>query len=116
LFQRGRDAFDSDDHVQAMAWYRKAAEAGEARGMRKLGVMYETGSGGLADDDEQAVAWYRKAAEAGDVIGMMQLAFMYENERGGLAKDDVQAVAWYHKAAELGDEDAQQALRRLGVS
>jgi TPR repeat protein len=61
--------------VQAVSWYRKAAEAGNARGMNSLGVMYENGRG-VDKDDVQAVSWYRKAAEAGDTLGMNNLARM----------------------------------------
>jgi uncharacterized caspase-like protein len=55
---------------QAVSWYRKAAEAGDALGMNNLGFMYANGRGGLPKDEAQAVSWYRKAAEAGDALGM----------------------------------------------
>src|SRR6516225_7829546 len=65
------------DDSQAVSWYRKAAEAGDAAGMANLGFMYEKGRGGLPKDDSQAVSWYRKAAEAGNARGMANLGFMY---------------------------------------
>jgi TPR repeat protein len=103
------------DDSQAVRWYRKAAAAGDARGMVNLGVMYEKGRGGLPKDDSQAVSWYRKGAEAGDAIGMVNLGVMYESGRGGLPKDDSQAVSWYRKAVEA-DAYAVAALKRLGVN
>jgi len=84
----------------AAAWYRKAAEAGDARGMANLGVMYANGRG-VPQDDAQAVNWYRKAAEAGDADGMTNLGWMYQNGRG-VARDDAQAVNWYRQSAEAG--------------
>jgi TPR repeat protein len=101
-FEEGRSGLPKDD-TQAVAWYRKAAEAGDARGMANLGRMYADSKGGLPRDDAQALAWYRKAADAGDGPAMTFLGFMYLSGGGGLPKDDVQAVAWYRKAADAGD-------------
>ena len=50
------------DYSQAAAWYRNAAEAGNAIGMNNLGVMYENGSG-VQQDKQQATYWSRKAAQ-----------------------------------------------------
>ena len=47
-----------------MAWYRKAAEQGDAGAQNNLGKCYHNGQG-VAQDYAQAVAWYRKAAEQG---------------------------------------------------
>ncbi len=52
------------DDQQAVAWFRKAAEQGQADAQHNLGVMYEKGRG-VPQDDREAVAWYRKAAEQG---------------------------------------------------
>ena len=51
------------DETKAVEWYRKAAEAGEARAMYNLGKCYEDGKGGLTKDTYKAVEWYQKAAE-----------------------------------------------------
>ena len=48
------------DESQAVAWYYKAAEQGNAVAQFKMGVMYANGRG-VARDDIQAVEWYRKA-------------------------------------------------------
>jgi TPR repeat protein len=53
------------DDAQAVAWYRKAAEGGDALGMNNLGVMYETGRG-VPKDLNEALAWYGKASALGD--------------------------------------------------
>ena len=47
------------DDAQAVAWYRKAADQGNAAAQYNLGLMYEEGQG-VAKDDAQAVAWYRR--------------------------------------------------------
>jgi uncharacterized protein len=56
----------SKDYIQAINWYRRAADAGDAQAMGDMGRMYEQGRGGLAKDNLQAVSWYRKGAELGD--------------------------------------------------
>ena len=51
-----------EDYAQALGWFRKSAEAGNAREMDALGVMYVKGFG-VQHDYQQAVSWFRKAAE-----------------------------------------------------
>ena len=55
----------SQDHVEAVKWYRKSAEQGCAVAQFNLGECYEYGNGVLKDIPE-AIKWYTKAAEQGD--------------------------------------------------
>ena len=48
--------------VEAVKWFRKAAEQNYARAQYNLGVCYAKGQG-VAKDEAEAVKWYRKAAE-----------------------------------------------------
>jgi hypothetical protein len=105
----GRNGLKQDD-VEAVKWYRKAAEQGNASGQARLGFMYANGRGGLAKDDAEAMKWYRKAAEQGSPEGQASLGIRYEYGRGGLAKDDAEAVKWYRKAAEQGSAAGQAYL------
>lgn len=50
---------------QAVAWYRRAAEAGDAEGQYRLGMVLKSGKTEASDGPEQAVGWLRKAAEQG---------------------------------------------------
>jgi TPR repeat protein len=52
------------DEVLAAAWYRSAAEQGDASAQNNLGAMYANGVG-VERDDVQAVDWYGRAAEQG---------------------------------------------------
>jgi TPR repeat protein len=54
----------AQDDALAAAWYRKAADQGNAKAQHNLGVLYNFGRG-VAQDDAQAVAWFRKAADQG---------------------------------------------------
>jgi hypothetical protein len=94
--------------VEAVAWYRKAAEQGHAEAQCNLGVSYSTGEGAERDLVE-AVTWYRKAAKQGLAEAEYSLGWCYDTGAG--AKQDlVEAVAWYRKAAEQGDARAQLNL------
>ena len=112
IFRYGKAADGRRDYTEALALYRKAAEAGNAGAMAGLGGMYAMGHG-VARDDAQAVAWFQKAAAVGDDEGMEQLGEMYEQGRG-LPRDLEQALTWYRKAAAAGNEKAGEGLLRLG--
>jgi hypothetical protein len=56
----------SQDMVQAMYWYRKAAEQGLSDAQFFLGAIYYNGEKGITKDYSQAIFWLRKAAEQGD--------------------------------------------------
>jgi TPR repeat protein len=53
------------DDTQAVAWYRKAAEQGDAVGQQSLGYMYSNGRG-APRDPTKARRSYSKAAAQGD--------------------------------------------------
>jgi TPR repeat protein len=99
---------DEEHYVEAVKWYRLAAEQGDAGAQLSLGVMYDNGEG-VAKDDAEAVKWYRLAAEQGNASAQSNLGMMYDNGEG-VAKNDAEAVKWYRKAAEQGHAMAQSTL------
>ena len=60
MYEEGHGGLPKDD-VQAVTWYRKAAESGDSTGMRNLAKMYDQGRGDLPKDKAQAESWNRKA-------------------------------------------------------
>jgi TPR repeat protein len=60
------------DYGQARQWYEKAAAAGEATAMTRLGWLYEVGWG-VPQDYGQARQWYEKAASYGDIMAKERL-------------------------------------------
>ena len=50
------------DQLEAVKWYRKAAEQGDITAQFHLGLCYEYGKGVEADQSE-AVNWFQKAAD-----------------------------------------------------
>ena len=79
---------------EALKWYRKAAEQGDADSEYAIGQYYEYDG----NDIKLAIEWYRKAAEQGYVDAQMKMKNCYENGEG-LEKDLTQAFEWAEKAA-----------------
>ena len=55
----------AQDHKQAAAWWRRAADQDFAQAQYNLGALCYEGKG-VAQDHKQAAAWYRRAADQGD--------------------------------------------------
>ena len=106
-YQTGRNGL-SINLSEAVKWYRKAAEQGNADGQYNLGDMYANGSG-VVKDEAEAVKWYRKSAEQGNANGQCNVGSMYANG-SGVVKDEAEAVKWYRKSAEQGNAYGQYNL------
>ncbi len=96
------------DYSEAMKWYLKAAEKGDARAEYNLGIFYERGLSNR-QDYKKAVEWYLKAAEHHLADAQFNLGFLYEKGLG-VTQNYREATEWYRKAAEQGDADAQVNL------
>jgi TPR repeat protein len=101
----------SQNHEEAVKWYQKSAEQGNARAQNYLGMMYEIGAG-VSQNYKEAVKWYRKSAEQGDAVGQYFLGMIYENGNG-VSQNYEEAVKWFRKSAEQGNEYAQNNLGRI---
>ena len=96
------------DYIEAVAWFRRAANQGHAGAQNNLGIAYERGEG-VAQDYAEAVGWYQRAAEQGGAIGQFNLGRMYHGGRG-VPQDYAEAAVWYRRAAEQGNTGAQNSL------
>jgi TPR repeat protein len=88
------------DAVEAVKWFRKAAEQGDAEAQNKLGCCYEDGRG-VTKDLTEAVKWYRKAAEQGNAFGQNNLGFCYNAGRV-VSRNFVEAHKWHSLASAQG--------------
>lgn len=109
----GEVADSPKDEQQAVDWYRKAAEQGDADAQYILAQMYFDGRG-VPQDDRLAEAWYRKAAQQGYASAQVNLGLMHVTGRG-VSKDDHQAVVWLRKAADQGNAYGQHGLGLLYI-
>ncbi len=95
----------AQDNAEAVKWFRRAAEQGDAKAQSNLGFIYGEGLG-VSQDDAQALKWFRKAAEQGDARAQYNLGLMYDKGRS-VPQDDAEAMKWWRKAAEQGNAGAQ---------
>ncbi len=99
---------------EAVTWFRKSAEQGNARARNYLGWAYANGDG-VARDGAQALLLFRQSAEAGNAQGEYGLGMMYANGTGTMRSDSL-AVQWFRRAATNGDALARGELTRRGLT
>ena len=93
------------DDVEAVRWYRKAAEQGYDKAQNNLGVKCRDGRG-TERDLAEALRWFRRAAEQGDAISQSNIGAMYR-DGNGVKRSYPEAIRWFRMAADQGDALAQ---------
>jgi TPR repeat protein len=73
MYAKGRGV--AQDDKQAVYWYQKAADQGDAGAQYNLGEMYQYGVG-VAQDHKQAVYWTQKAADQGHKTAERKLGIL----------------------------------------
>ncbi len=69
------------DEAQAVAWMRKAADAGSVDAINDLGSYYLQGYG-VAADAARALSLYVDAAQRGSAVALANVAAAYHNGEG----------------------------------
>lgn len=108
--------YRESNYLDAVEWYQKAANLGDAFAQFRMGFHYYLPKG-VKQDYAVAFKWFSKAAQAGRPEAQTLLAEMYYHGRG-VAKDEQQAFVWYSKAANQNEPAAQTALGtfyKLGI-
>jgi hypothetical protein len=98
------------DYAEAVKWYRKAADQGDANAQANLGAMYFKGEG-VPQNDIEVYKWLTLAAAQGNEEARGNLS----NIRGLMSQDQIARAQEgerevYRKAAEQGDALAQLHL------
>ena len=96
------------DYAEALTWYRRSAQEGNAKAEWRIGYMYQFGKG-VSPDLEEAANWYRKSASQEDPIGQWRLGTLYRHGKG-VRQDLKEAIRLYSLAASQGDSYAQNDL------
>ena len=100
----GRNDYDA-------AALRRAADAGDALAMMRLGLCYRHGKGGVGVDAAEGVRWYTRAIEArnppSDAFNNLAVCY-YHGE--GVLKNLPEAARLFRIAAEMGHTYAQYML------
>lgn len=104
------DRADSDD--EAVQYYRKSAEQGNADGQYGYGTMLSSGEG-IARDVELGRQWLTRAAEQGHKLAINELALAYMRGQLGVseeARNSQDALRWIQLAAENKFVPAMEAM------
>jgi TPR repeat protein len=108
----GEDYIEGDgvhrDRGEAINWYRRAAEHGNAHGQFNLGLHYEYGVG-VRKDMGEAVQLVKAAAEQGYARARHHLGEMYEEGRG-VQKDKIAAIMWFILAEDTGGPNFKREI------
>ena len=70
MYRRGQGV--APDDVEAVRWYRSAADQGNASAQYLLGVMYDGGRG-VTENHSEGIRWYRQAADQGQAVAPDQI-------------------------------------------
>lgn len=129
-FSNALSSFEKEDYEKSVSLFEELANQGNRAAQYNLGIIYETGVGGLRDD-HRAENWYRKAAENGMPEAQFCLAailaadymqqaedYGYNPEIGNTTLDEreqkfLEAYKWLLIAKQAKHRDASSALRRL---
>lgn len=89
------------DGRAAVSAFERSAEAGHAKSLAQLALMYEQGNG-VVPDRERSLEYWKLGAEAGDAGAQYMLSLQASN-RGDSAK----RLFWLEKSAAQGFDFAQ---------
>ncbi|MBL4658853.1 MAG: SEL1-like repeat protein, partial [Alcanivoracaceae bacterium] len=110
-YTKGKAAYDLNDYINAVYWYRKAAEKGYSQAQFNLAYMYFSGKK-ITKNHAEAAQWFLKAAKQNNVKAQYNLGVIYNNGYG-VKKDYIEAIRWYRKAADSHYIDAQVNLASM---
>lgn len=88
----------ASDYRTAHRWYMRAAERGDVKSQRIVGLTLLYGFEDGGRNLEQALVWLKRAAERGDKYAAAALGFIYD-EGNVASRDAAQAVYWLEQAA-----------------
>ncbi|WP_174872413.1 SEL1-like repeat protein [Pectobacterium polaris] len=95
-----------NENIEALKWFRVAAEGGQRDAQNILGLAYEEGRWGVNIDGDEALKWYERAASQGDNTAQMNLGKMYYT--GLRVRTD------YQKAYSLFERTYKNNVRNAG--
>jgi TPR repeat protein len=110
----------SQDYLQAVEWYRKAAAQSHSLAQFNLGMMYANGQG-VARDDAESTMWFGRAAQLGDAGAQFNLGrnchrASLQGKPEAALELKIEAYKWYRLAAAQGYQDSDTASATLVVN
>jgi len=112
-FRQGVVFLQSRDSINAIKYFKFAADKGHQFAQFKLASIYESRTGKKDADMKEAVKWYQMAAKQGHTLSQIKLGSMYHYGFGGVAVDYDKARQWYSMGAKNGNREAAKALEEI---
>jgi TPR repeat protein len=110
------DILDKSDYdEEAVQWYRKSAEQGEAAGIFGLGQMYAKGEG-VPKDGAKAFDYVLQAARKNNVDAAIMLVGVYRNGGLGQPANPAEADAWEARLVQLVPGYQTEAARKAAAA
>lgn len=101
------------NYVEAMKWFRKAAEQGHANAQNYIGHCHYCGFG-VRQDYTESVKWFRKAAEQCNPAAPFNLSDCYEHGLG-VHQDHVEAYKWFKIGIDIEGGDIGDLRKALAT-
>lgn len=100
--------------ADALVWYERAAQQGNAEAQNNLGTLIYNGRG-CKPDYKTAAYWLSKAAEQGLPQGLASMGSLYYYGVG-VPKNERKGIALLRAGARKGNPKAIEKLNQLGIS
>jgi hypothetical protein len=122
-YRLGMDYYNRKNYTEAIRWFKKSAEH-ETSAQNRLGLMSLNGLG-VPRDNIEAAKWFRIASDNGNRFAHFNMGRLYENGWGVPKNEDTAEkyyrkfgdyVKQYQKGARQGNKEAQEWLKRRGLS
>ena len=110
MYVKGRGVDKSD--VEALKWYRLAAQQNNAFAQLEIGIMYKDGRA-VEQSHEEAVKWFRLSAEQGYAGAQRLLGTMYKRGHG-VEQSDAESLRWSEMANAQGNGRLQFIMSFFG--
>jgi uncharacterized protein len=107
LYQLGQSGLKAD-YKEAMKWFQRAAQQGDAGAMYRVGYMYFSGQG-VSLNLNESVRWFKQSAQEGFAVAQFTLGTMYR-EGQGVPQNYSESLRWFYHAAEQGHAAAQHQV------
>ena len=97
------------NYKEALRWFMKAAEQGNADAQLKTGYLYRQGQG-VPQNNKEALRWIMKAAEQGLADAQFNTGALLMEGREGVQRDLRTALKWVRLAAAQGHPNGKMAV------
>ena len=104
----------SKDISKAIDYYERSAKLGCLVSYSYLGLIYFWNKYGVKNR-QRAAAYWKQGAEAGNPECQYNYGCVLKKGRG-VKKDKQQAIHWFTLSAQNGNEDAQEELKKMGIT